>query len=160
MGWQLNCHPNKCVGAKKEEVAVTVGTFFHELVRVGIYKRSQGRVTRQITFAAMAAAIALGLLRLSSILMTSTLTESMAAWSAGRPLWLPFFWLASMCAWLAALPGFYLWFPSVLLAAFVWAAYRLVNLPSFADFLIAVEAEMNKVRGLPESSCSAPRSSC
>ena len=26
-----------------------------------------------------------------------------------------------------------------------WIAYRLVNLPSFADFLIAVEAEMNKV---------------
>ena len=26
-----------------------------------------------------------------------------------------------------------------------WAAYRLVNLPRFADFLIAVEAEMNKV---------------
>ena len=27
----------------------------------------------------------------------------------------------------------------------VWAAYRSVNLPAFADFLIAVEAEMNKV---------------
>ncbi len=26
-----------------------------------------------------------------------------------------------------------------------WLAFRLVNLPSFADFLIAVEAEMNKV---------------
>ena len=26
-----------------------------------------------------------------------------------------------------------------------WAAYRLVNYPRFADFLIAVEAEMNKV---------------
>ena len=26
-----------------------------------------------------------------------------------------------------------------------WIAFRLVNLPSFADFLIAVEAEMNKV---------------
>lgn len=27
----------------------------------------------------------------------------------------------------------------------VWAGYRLVNIPQFADFLIAVEAEMNKV---------------
>ena len=27
----------------------------------------------------------------------------------------------------------------------LWAAYRSVNLPAFADFLIAVEAEMNKV---------------
>jgi preprotein translocase subunit SecE len=26
-----------------------------------------------------------------------------------------------------------------------WASYRLVNYPRFADFLIAVEAEMNKV---------------
>lgn len=27
----------------------------------------------------------------------------------------------------------------------VWAAFRLVQLPTFADFLISVEAEMNKV---------------
>lgn len=35
--------------------------------------------------------------------------------------------------------------PSVLLIAAVWVCYRLVNVPAFADFLIAVEAEMNKV---------------
>ena len=33
----------------------------------------------------------------------------------------------------------------MLLAAFLWVSYRVVNVPSFADFLIAVEAEMNKV---------------
>jgi preprotein translocase subunit SecE len=33
----------------------------------------------------------------------------------------------------------------VLALAGIWVAFRLVNLPSFADFLIAVEAEMNKV---------------
>ena len=33
----------------------------------------------------------------------------------------------------------------MLLAACVWVSYRLVNVPGFADFLIAVEAEMNKV---------------
>ena len=27
----------------------------------------------------------------------------------------------------------------------LWISYRLVNVPRFADFLIAVEAEMNKV---------------
>lgn len=27
----------------------------------------------------------------------------------------------------------------------VWAGYRIVNIPQFADFLIAVEAEINKV---------------
>ena len=32
-----------------------------------------------------------------------------------------------------------------LLMAGLWIGYRVVNLPSFADFLIAVEAEMNKV---------------
>jgi preprotein translocase subunit SecE len=26
-----------------------------------------------------------------------------------------------------------------------WAAFRIVNIPRFADFLISVEAEMNKV---------------
>jgi preprotein translocase subunit SecE len=97
-----------------EEVAVPVGTFFHELVHVGVYKRSQGRVTRQVTFAAIAVAIALGLLRLSSIL-------------AGHGLQYQF-----------ALPG-------VLLLIFLWVSYRLVNVPGVADFLIAVEAEMNKV---------------
>ena len=122
-----------------------MGTFFRELLHVGIYKRSQGRVTRQITFAALAAAIALGLLRLSSILMTSSLAGNMAAGFAARPLLLPFFWIATGCAWISAVPGFYLWFPTLLLAAFAWVAYRLVNFPSFADFLIAVEAEMNKV---------------
>ena len=35
--------------------------------------------------------------------------------------------------------------PLVLLAAAGWVCYRLVNIPAFADFLIAVEAEMNKV---------------
>jgi len=35
--------------------------------------------------------------------------------------------------------------PVVLLAAGIWVGYRAVNDPTFADFLIAVEAEMNKV---------------
>ncbi len=35
--------------------------------------------------------------------------------------------------------------PAVLAVGGAWICYRLVNVPSFADFLIAVEAEMNKV---------------
>src|SRR5205823_8156181 len=35
--------------------------------------------------------------------------------------------------------------PGVLLAVGLWLGFRIVNLASFADFLIAVEAEMNKV---------------
>lgn len=34
---------------------------------------------------------------------------------------------------------------ALLFALGVWVAYRLVNLPRFADFLISVEAEMSKV---------------
>jgi preprotein translocase subunit SecE len=91
-----------------------VGTFIRELMHVGLYKRSQGRIVRQVTFGVLAAVIVLGILRLFTVL-------------AGNRIELQF-----------ALPF-------VLMLAFLWAAYRLVNLPAFADFLIAVEAEMNKV---------------
>lgn len=91
-----------------------MGAFFQELLHVGIYKRSQGRVTRQVTFAALALVIALGLLQLS-MMMTGRGPE-----------------------WQFALPG-------ALLAVSLWVCYRVVNVPAFADFLIAVEAEMNKV---------------
>ena len=46
-----------------------MGMFFRELMRVGVYKGSQGRITRQVTFAALALAIALGLLKLSGVLV-------------------------------------------------------------------------------------------
>ena len=35
--------------------------------------------------------------------------------------------------------------PAVLAVIIAWLAYRLVNMPQFADFLIAVEAEMKKI---------------
>ena len=35
--------------------------------------------------------------------------------------------------------------PLVVLVVGWWASFRIVNLPKFADFLISVEAEMNKV---------------
>lgn len=91
-----------------------MSAFFSELLHVGIYKRSQGRVTRQVTFASVMAALALGLMRLSTVL-------------AGRGLEYQF-----------GVPG-------LLLLVCLWVTYRLVNVPAVADFLIAVEAEMNKV---------------
>jgi preprotein translocase subunit SecE len=36
-------------------------------------------------------------------------------------------------------------FPLTLLAIGLWASFRLVQMPAFADFLISVEGEMNKV---------------
>lgn len=35
--------------------------------------------------------------------------------------------------------------PILLIAATIWLAWRAINVPTFADFLIATEAEMNKV---------------
>ena len=91
-----------------------MNAFIQELFHAGLYKRSQGRITRQVTFAVVAVVLGAGLLRLNQVLV-----------GLGPALAL-------------AIPG-------ALLVAGVWAAYRLVNVPVFADFLIAVEAEMNKV---------------
>ncbi len=88
--------------------------FLRELVQTGIYKRSQGRITRQITFAAIALTVAIGCWRMSTALDQLRLELRFGI-------------------------------PAVLLALGVWIAYRIVNFPNFADFLIAVEAEMNKV---------------
>jgi len=104
------------VMAKQKSAANT--SFFLEMCRVGLYKRNQGKITRQVTFAAVAAVVALGCLRLKQQLSV----QLPADYS-----YLEF-----------AIPG-------GLLAAGLWISYRLVNLPRFADFLIAVEAEMNKV---------------
>ena len=46
---------------------------------------------------------------------------------------------------LTLLPSVQFTVPLLLLAASLWLAYRVVNVPVFADFLIATEAEMNKV---------------
>ena len=98
-------------------MTVPVIAFLEELLRVGVYKRSQGRITRQVTFAALAITVLLGLFRLSTTLRTG---------GGGNP---------------------YLWYgiPGGLLIVGLWMCYRAVNFPAFADFLIGVEAEMNKV---------------
>ena len=74
-----------------------------------------------MTFSAVAITVVLGLWRLH-------MTLRVAQWAAELNK-----------------SGFDFWFPGLLLAGSLWIAYRIVNVPSFADFLIAVEAEMNKV---------------
>jgi preprotein translocase subunit SecE len=96
-----------------------VGTFFQELLTVGVYKRSQGRITRQVTFAALAIIFALGFFRLHQTIYYGWGSE------AGF--------------------GIAYWLPGIFLLASWWIAFRVVNYPNFADFLIAVEAEVNKV---------------
>jgi preprotein translocase subunit SecE len=97
-----------------KEKAFTVSPFIRELFQLGIYKRSQGRIVRQVTWAAIAIVISLGAWRLSVFEI-----------NAGRAM--------------------QVFVPVVLAAVGLWLDFRLVNMPSFADFLIAVEAEMNKV---------------
>lgn len=89
--------------------------FIQELFHSGIYKRTQGRITRQVTWAAMVIVMFLGVWRLQQTL-TDVLDTGLRY---------------GICA--------------ALFLVSVWVAYRIVNMPAFADFLIAVEAEMNKV---------------
>jgi preprotein translocase subunit SecE len=89
-----------------------LAVFMRELFQLGVYKRSQGRIARQITCAVIWAAVAIMAWRIWSTL------------GGGH-------WRFLICG--------------LLLPIGLWVGYRLVNLPQFADFLIAVEAEMNKV---------------
>ena len=88
-----------------------------ELWRFGVYKRSQGRIVRQVTFAAIALTILIGLCKM---------IVQLRAYE-NCPVWLCY------------------GVPVALGIIGLWAGYRMVNWPVFADFLIAVEAEMNKV---------------
>ena len=76
------------------------------------YKRSQGKVARQLTVAALAAVVGVG----------SWLLSEMGDTTTSRYV-----------------------IPLVVLVTGLWASWRIVNIPRFADFLISVEAEMNKV---------------
>jgi len=103
-----------------------VKSFFRELFQVGLYKWNQGRITRQVTWGALAAGAALGCWRLSQSMVQP-------------PRFLA--WLVAGEAWTVVDGAFC----SVMALLSFWVAYRLINFPRFADFLIAVEAEMSKV---------------
>jgi preprotein translocase subunit SecE len=90
--------------------------WFAELFTLAVYKRSQGRIARQVTFAALALSFLIAAWRVSVTFGPTS----------GR-LWAVYSIAASI-----AVVG-------------LWISFRLVNLHRFADFLIAVEAEMNKV---------------
>ncbi|EMI16583.1 SecE protein [Rhodopirellula maiorica SM1] len=88
-----------------------------ELFHTKVYKPNQGRIVRQLTALAIWVVVALGCWSLYA-----TLRGFLPAGSMLIPA-----------------------IPMVTLAIGLWIGYRLVNWPQFADFLIAVEAEMNKV---------------
>ncbi len=92
------------------------GGFWSELFRIGLYKPNQGRIVRQVSFLAIA------------------LLAGLAAYEFHRFRLLSELFPGSRYVFLLGLALVGLWF-----------AYRIVNYSKFADFLIAVEAEMNKV---------------
>ncbi len=96
-----------------KEKTLTAGSLFAELFQFGVYKRSQGRIARQVTCATIWVTFALGAWRAWVNLSGSSSTRYLIG--------------------------------GAILAFGVWIGYRVVNVPQFADFLIAVEAEMNKV---------------
>lgn len=85
-----------------------------EIFHVGLYKPSQGKITRQVTCAVLWIVVGL-----ASIRLYQTIDHATDIWR-----------------YVGSLALFVIGF---------WASYRAVNYPKFADFLIAVEAEMNKV---------------
>jgi|SRR6185295_18061547 len=90
----------------------TASWFFRELFQFSVYKRSQGRIARQVTFATLALGSLIGAYR-------------------------AYLFLGTNSSWAVV--------PWIVLLVMLWICFRLVNMPAFADFLIAVEAEMNKV---------------
>jgi preprotein translocase subunit SecE len=89
-----------------------------ELLRTAVYKRSQGRLVRQFTCLAVWVVVVLAAWRMH---------EYLRVLATGLPGWLAYV------------------VPMVVLVVGLWVGYRLVQFPPFADFLIAVEAELNKV---------------
>ena len=97
--------------AKEKEAGAT--SVLQGLFQFGLYKRSQGKIARQITFGVIVAVVLVGAWRIK---LSAT----------QEPLYM-------------------YGFPGLVVAAGLFLAFRVVNLPRFADFLIGVEAEMNKV---------------
>jgi len=122
-GIMAGIQPNQTIG----------GGLWRDLLSFSVYKRNQGKVARQVTFAVLAITLATGIWRLAQLL----------------PLWFAGMGESSLAAGGTAMSPdmgvLRFLVPGILLAAGLWFAYRLVNYPLFADFLIAVETEMTKV---------------
>ena len=105
-----------------------------EIFALGVYKRSQGRMIRQITFGAIALAVAIGAWCLSEYSINGGLAHMIATSLHAEK---------STVDAAAGVDRYVL--PGAILMIGLWIGFRGVNYPKFADFLIAVEAEVNKV---------------
>lgn len=106
-------------------------TILGDVLSFSVYKRNQGRMVRQVTFAALALVVGLGIWRLAQLL---------AIWYGGGDAT-----LSSISGGATDVGVVRFLLPGVLLAAGLWLCFRIVNIPKFADFLIAVESEVAKV---------------
>ena len=109
-----------------QDSSSAVAPFVREMFSLGVYKRNQGRIARQTTFAALAVAVLVGSWQLGQFAMGVVDLGAKAdpsMLSLSKQLVVPV--VAALLGW--------------------WISFRMVNVPVFADFLIAVEAEMNKV---------------
>jgi len=118
VGSPLIVNPLSIVHLMSKERAASPVSLFQEFIQAGLYKRSQGRVARQVTFAILAMTVGLGCWKLH---------ESLSVYVEGSNALIVY-----------GIPG-------LLLLIGLWISFRGVNVARFADFLIAVEAEMNKV---------------
>jgi preprotein translocase SecE subunit len=100
------------------------------------YKKSQGRLVRRGTIVGIGALIACGLWTLT--IGHHTLETGPKDWA----LLVPF---SGGSQQFIVLADVRFTLPLLLAAAALWLTYRIVNFPAFADFLIATEAELNKV---------------
>jgi len=110
--------------AKQKTTAVTSDGLRSALANnfaLARYKRSQGRVTRQLTAATLSLIVLFGVYTLYQKLLTEFSAND------GLEKQLPL-----MVAVSITVIG-------------LWATFRIIHWPRFADFLISVEAEMDKV---------------
>jgi len=120
------------------------GAFWGEFLSASLYKRNQGKVARQVTFAALSLIIGIGVWRLSQLLPLWFAPGQALAGGMNSPGG-GFGDVLLNGGGLGDVGVVRFLVPALLLAAGLWFCFRLVNVPRFADFLIAVEAEMAKV---------------
>ena len=116
-------------------------SFWGVFASTGLYKKNQGRLTRQLTSLALGVLVLFGCWTMSQTVLSSPpdfLLPQVDPALAGEALPPPGYWEEN---WGSIRYGI----PMLLAAVGMWAIYRLVNYPRFTDFLISVEAEMDKV---------------
>lgn len=116
VGGPLIVDPLSIVDLMSKERAASPVSLFREFFQPVLYKRSQGQKARQVTFAVLFMAAALGCWKLHQSL-SAYIDDALMVYGL----------------------------PVLLLLIGLWMSFRAVHVSRFADFLISVEAEMNKV---------------